>query len=651
VKFPQPIEQPLDDKHSLLIHSARLKGGSPFVDVSVYNGVPLHQDEIYIATSKGRSEFAKQVKNRVGIDEDITEKSLLIVSSHLTTTYADELEKEQESEAKPNQATTLVELASTGTEFFHDASNETYATIEVNGHKETWRIKVSGFRNWLSRRYYKETGGAASAQALQDALGTLQAQALFDGSTLPVFLRVAEDKGNIYVDLCNENWEAVEITSTGWRVVADPPVKFRRAPGMLPLPYPVVVGSIDELRPFINLSSNSDWALFCSWLVQAIRPVGPYPVLVFHGEQGSAKSTAQSMARALIDPNSSPLRTEPRSEHDLVIAASNGWCICLDNLSNINVPLSDAICRLSTGGGFSTRQLYTDSDEVLFNAQRTVLINGIEELVTRGDLLDRSLIIYLPSIPDNKRRPQSELWADFDGMKPRILGALYDAVSCAMRRLPTTKLAHLPRLADFAMWASAAETSFGFPSGTFLSAYSENRQSANDLVLESSAVAAALLAFAEKETVWLGSATELLKELNTTAAESTRQLRTWPRDGRGLSNRARRLAPNLRAAGVAIEFDLCQGKRKRLIRLEWVGIPSSVASATSATGVEAEDIDSAKSTEAEDKQAGEDAKDAEDAKKQACSDGGINLDFSYCPTCGLEGPRFTECPECGDLIR
>ena len=51
--------------------------------------------------------------------------------------------------------------------------------------------------------------------------------------------------------------------------------------------------------------------------------VGPaYPVLLLQGEQGSAKSSAERLVRALVDPSAAPLRTTPRSEHDLYQSSS-----------------------------------------------------------------------------------------------------------------------------------------------------------------------------------------------------------------------------------------------------------------------------------------------------------------------------------------
>ena len=145
-------------------------------------------------------------------------------------------------------------------------------------------------------------------------------------------------------------------------MLSDSPVRFRRARGMNALPVPRRGGSIEALRPFLNVQGDEDFVLIVSWLVAALRPKGPYPVLVLQGEAGSAKSTAVRVLRALVDPNTSPLRSEPRETRDLMIAARNSWCIAFDNVSRLSPRLSDDLCRMATGGGFSTRQLYTDNE-------------------------------------------------------------------------------------------------------------------------------------------------------------------------------------------------------------------------------------------------------------------------------------------------
>ncbi len=309
----------------------------------------------------------------------------------------------------------------------------------------------------------------------------------------------------------------------------------------------------------------------------ALRPVGPYPVLVLHGEQGSAKSTAARILRLLIDPSTAPLRTVPKDERDLMIAANTNWVIALDNVSHLSPAFSDALCRLSTGGGLATRALYTDEDEFIFEAQRPVILNGIEEIATRGDLLDRAMILYLPAIPGEERRPESELLDDFESARPRILGALLDTLVVGLRNLPNTRLPRLPRMADFALWVTSTEPALAWAPGTFMTAYDEGRESANDLVLESSPVAHALIEFVEAKGTQELTATALLKELTARVEEGISRQKTWPSNGKALSGVLRRLAANLRSAGLQVEF-LPRRGRARLIRLERVGGEPSSAS-------------------------------------------------------------------------
>src|SRR4029078_9945389 len=207
---------------------------------------------------------------------------------------------------------------------------------------------------------------------------------------------------------------------------------------MQPLPAPVAGGSIEALRSFLNVQSKNDFVLVVAWALAVLRDRGPYPVIVLSGEQGSAKSTFSAMLRALLDPNTAPLRALPREDRDLFIAASNGHVLAFDNVSGLPGWISDTLCRLATGGGFAVRQLYTDGDEVLFDAERPVILNGIEEIVTRPDLADRSLFLTLEPIPDDRPPPEAELRAAFEAERPRILGALLDAVVVGLKRLPET---------------------------------------------------------------------------------------------------------------------------------------------------------------------------------------------------------------------
>ena len=238
----------------------------------------------------------------------------------------------------------------------------------------------------------------------------------------PTAVRVAGDDDVIWLDLANESWQAVRIDANGWRIVDNPDVAFVRPRGVLPLPTPEPDGSLDDFRKLVNVESDEDWILIVAWLVASLRPSGPYPALSVNGEAGAAKSTLCRILRGLVDPNVAAIRSAPRDERDLVIAGSNGHVIALENISKIPDWLSDALCRLSTGGGFGTRELYSDGEEKLFEGQRPVILNGINELCTRSDLLDRAICVSLPAIPENKRTTESDLWQAYERIRGRTLG-------------------------------------------------------------------------------------------------------------------------------------------------------------------------------------------------------------------------------------
>jgi hypothetical protein len=300
----------------------------------------------------------------------------------------------------------------------------------------------------------------------------------------------------------------------------------------------------------------------------------------------SAKSTFSTILRALVDPNTAPLRALPREDRDLFIAASNGHVLIFDNVSGLPFWISDTLCRLATGGGFAVRQLYTDQDEILFDACRPMILNGIEDMVARPDLADRAIFLTLEPIPEEQRRPEQELLAEFESKRALILGALLDAVAHGLRQLPSVRLDRLPRMADFARWSTACETAI-WPAGTFWTAYSGNRDEAVADVIEADPVANAVRALMATRTKWTGIASDLLGALTEVVGEAQRKSKSWPNTPSTLSGRLRRAATFLRKAGIEIAFDReTNHKRSRSIcitaRPEIGGDLASAPSASSA---------------------------------------------------------------------
>jgi hypothetical protein len=524
----------------------------------------------------------------------------------------------------------------------NDAATDAAPHQKYEKHRETHPLRSRPARNWIARLYHEAFGAVPTSQSMQEALNVLEGRAVHDSAQLDVHLRLAEHAGAIYIDLGDDAWRAVEIDATGWRVIADPPVRFRRPSQLLPLPEPQKTftaeaaecrgedksteesvanvndaddksvepdlsqslrttapsavnsisppvapaapllpcspdparsatvppapvacslesaASFSRLRSFLNIS-NDHWPLVLGWLVAALRPRGPYPVLCLHGEQGSAKSTAALLLRSLVDPNAAPLRGEPKEVRDLMIAATHSHVLCFDNLSRLPDWLSNALCRLSTGGGFSTRTLYENDVETIFSASRPSILVGIDELATRGDLIDRAVVVTLSPIGAARRRPEEDLLAEFELARPAIFGGLCTALSTALANYQTTKLERSPRMADFARWATAAEPALGLQPGDFLRAYERNRASAHQLALEGHPLVAGLeeLLSERGHPFFFGPATALLGMLEH-ATQDQKELRRdshWPKSARALGSMLRRLAPALRSVGIDVRFN------------------------------------------------------------------------------------------------
>jgi hypothetical protein len=437
-------------------------------------------------------------------------------------------------------------------EVFHSPSGVAFADVITDGHRESWPIRSKRFRTWVRRCYYQATGTAPGNAVIGSALDLLEARAQFDAPERVVSMRVAEHAGKIYLDLADEHWRAVVIDAEGWRVLGCPPVRFRRFPGMMPLPMPERGGSVEILKPFLNASNENDFVLIVAWLLAALRPSGSYPLLAISGEQGSAKTVLSKVLRALFDPNVAPIRALPRDERELMIAANNSHLLAFDNLSGLPPWLSDALCRIASGGSFAVRRLYTDEEEVLFQAARPTLLNGIEDVIARADLADRAIFLTLRPIREKERRSEAELWREFECECPFILGALLDATVHGLRSIGSVSSHHLPRMADFALWARACEIGL-WPAGTFNRAYSNNRKAVIRSIIDADPIATFVRELMSDRTVWMGCAADLLG-VGVQRASQNSYGANWPKNPRALAGRLRRAQTFLRAIGIDVAF-------------------------------------------------------------------------------------------------
>ncbi len=472
-------------------------------------------------------------------------------------------QQEKESNDK-TLAAVLVDLArSDGAHLFRTPDGVGHASLPGQNGRVATALRSSAMERWLGKIFYGELGRPVSANTLSEAIGALEAQAIYGGDAEPVHSRVADLGPAVCIDLGLA--EAVEVRGDGWKLTEECGVHFRRPNTLLPMPKPQRGAKLEALRPFLNIGDEGSWRLLVTWMLASLRPSVPCPVLILTGEQGSAKSTTAKLIKSLLDPGKAPLRSLSRDERDLMIVASNSRLLAFDNLSGMPGWMSDALCRLVTGGGFSTRALFTNDEEAVFEAMRAIILNGIDDLVSRPDLGDRSLVLTLPAIPEERRAGQ-ELEARFAVEAPKLLGAVLDSLAGALAELPraTKDVERAPRMIEFARLGVAAERALGWPPGSFMQALTNNDSNLKGELFESDRVAVAVLKLMEDRDVWHGTATELLDELRLKVSEETARSKKWPRSAQALSSRLRRAAPLLRNEGIDVQS---RRGRRRVIEL------------------------------------------------------------------------------------
>jgi hypothetical protein len=435
---------------------------------------------------------------------------------------------------------------------FRSPDGTAFADLIVAGHRETWPVRSRQFRHhyivYLRRQFDQLVSAnqplmamamksAMRRSAVSAAIDDFENRAICTDCVREVSVRVAGYDGEIYIDLCNAEWQAIRIISSRWSIVESPPVRFQRTDGMLPLPIPEHGGKIEALRPFLNTTA-SDFVLVVAWLLAALYPRGPYPIIALYGEQGTAKTTLLRRLRRLVDPHAVETTSLPPSGRDLFIHARNSRVLMFQNLSHLSDQMSDHLCRLADGGGFRLRKLFKDSDETLFRGGRPIGFEGIANVVTRPDLQERAIISQLENLPNYKT--ERELDDEFERQRPSILGALLDMIVRGLEMLPVTHLVSPPRMADFAYWGAACGVE------NFEAAYAANRQNAILVLLAHDPAAKAVRALMAGGKRWSGIMEQLLDIVGpTTGIKSTKKL----------SDDLRRLAPMLRTVGVDITYE------------------------------------------------------------------------------------------------
>ncbi|MFV2046294.1 hypothetical protein ACEWK1_02855 [Metabacillus sp. YM-086] len=453
------------------------------------------------------------------------------------------------------QSDIIIKLAE-NFQYFKNDIEDPFVAIQMNGHWEVMEMKSQKFKLYLTKMYFEHTNSAPGSDAISQALKVLEMKEIFSENERTLQKRIAEEDGSFYYDLCNSDWRVVKINEEGCWIEENPPILFTRNRNMKEQVEPDLTVHPNQLinlvKKHFRFKKQSDTVLFTTYLVSCFLPQIAHVILVLFGEKGAAKSTTMRMVKRIVDPAMQDLLSMPTSKSDLAIVLSNNYMPCFDNLDTLSAEKSDMLCMAATGGAFTKRTLYTDSDETILRFKRSVSLNGINIVATRPDLLDRSIVLELERIPKSERQSERTIWKSFEADLPKFLGAIFNAISAAIPQYDETEIEEVGRMADFTYWGYAIAEVLGLGGDEFLRSYLSNQDTANEEALASHPVAAAVIALLKNTTNWSGSVSSLLKELERTAEREriNTRVKTWAKDANVLSKRLKEVKSNLEEIGI-----------------------------------------------------------------------------------------------------
>lgn len=464
-------------------------------------------------------------------------------------------DKPEEAEAKTDGRMSpvlalLIAIQESGVELFHDQYNDTYISYYGDGsHISKINSKVTKY--WLVKYAYTKLRTLPTNDTVNRVLQSLSAQAYFGGVQHTLNVRSVHNKNGLWYDL--GEW-AVHITENGWEIAHNVLIIFKRFPHQKDQIKPVSGGSLLLLLKYVNIADEPDQLLFLVYVVAAFIPDYPHPLLILHGAQGAGKTTPMKVMKELIDPSVLGGLSAPKNEEAFVQLASHHSFLFFDNLSKMPEWFSDTLARAATGDSFSKRELYTDDDDVIYRFQKTIALNGINQVVYKSDLLDRSILLNLERISPEKRKEAQVFWTEFEHDRPLILGAIFDVLAKALALYPTVKLDRLPRMADFTRWGYAISEASGFGGKAFVEAYSRNIEVQHDEAIEANPIAQVIVEFMKDKGSWKGTPAQLYRLLTNIAFNlEISQSRSWPKDAARFGRALTIISPNLSAKSIEVE--------------------------------------------------------------------------------------------------
>lgn len=412
-----------------------------------------------------------------------------------------------------------------------------------------------------------------SANDLRELNEYLSAHAELSGDVRDVWYRVAPILGGCEIDRGDSAYVRDRLTSGRVEILREgSDVLFYRTSTMRPLPTPAEQGDLTRLGRYLNVDL-ADQCLLRGWisytLAHAKVPTTKFPILLLHGDQGTGKSFLCGVVQTLVDPNEVLLRSLPRSEQDLAIAAQHAHVLIYDNVRELKPWMSDKLCIASTGGTFSTRRLYSDADQLALRLHVALVLNGIVPFADQPDLAQRCVPLSLRQMDEGDRKDEAALVRDLQTDLPAIFRGLLDLIARVLEHLGATEVTNPERMIDFVHWLAALEKAEGVPAGVYQAQYSQALSAGMLESLEANPLAAAVIALIEEEVDgrWSGTPSELYERLDRAVGRRASYSRDWPPNPIAMSKRLQALQAGLRRQGVEVRIGRGHKRRITITRL------------------------------------------------------------------------------------
>lgn len=512
---------------------------------------PLNIDAVSAAlvlngTSQDLEKYQKFIVNTEKKKAKVEEQKKLVeeksrkIHEHAKNMSCDCVTQELMNYDDANQQTSAYLYAKNHARFFRDQYNKAYLELNVGEHTEIWPVKSERFNNWITQLYFKHKKSVPSRNAMSAAQSILEADAQ---ERRHLFLRFGEKDGKFYVDACDKEWTAFEITSEGWKRVSSPQI-FRREDHMLefkaePVAREEEMVLISDYQALLSPMNEDTAFINRAWHIAALVPELSCAMPVIFGPEGSGKSMTTTLMRQTVDPSSVKKLTIPKDPREFIQILSQHAVPFFDNERYLDAEKSDILCVSITHGTVPKRELYTDNGTVYQDLKCKPGMNGRTILAQESDLLRRSILQEHEIISDEQARPEPELISRYAALESRLRGALLNILSRAMSVYPSIK-GNVGSMPGFARWGEAASQAMGFAENAFFDKYEENVKKQSLESLNAHVIGRVMEEFLQtKEAVngWTGYVSELLAKLNGLATMEEKQQKYWPKAAHVLSRK------------------------------------------------------------------------------------------------------------------